>query len=257
MDTLQIDTLCINARHFDTLHISTLHISTGVDDIVVSSRAMHHATDSHWMPIPEPRARCTRHDRVVSGAPVAYMCADAIRVRCVKRTPSNSLLDVVGSGVAREKNHAGSPLTRRRELSLRRRRAQRVSRSMSRACWFCRNRKGHSHRRLPSTPVLLDKRRARGTPASRLGYTSDRALGRAAPPARRRRTSAGWQLRGAPAIARTRPPAAPPISCAGSAGPCWRAPARSTRARARRERLSSPAPRSGRRRPRRPRHDRG
>jgi hypothetical protein len=132
-----------------------------------------------------------------------------------------------------------------------------VSRSMTRACWFCRNRKGHNHRRRPSTPVLLDKRRARGTPALRPGYTGDRALGRAAPQARRRRALAGWQLRQASTMARTRPPAAPPISCAGNAGPCWRAPVRSTRARARPGRLSSPAPRSGRRRPRRPRHDRG
>jgi len=36
--------------------------NTPVGNTVVSSRAMHHATDFHSMPIPEARARCTRHD---------------------------------------------------------------------------------------------------------------------------------------------------------------------------------------------------
>jgi hypothetical protein len=92
----------VDLLRINTLRIDTLCINTGVDDIVVSSRAMHNATDSHSMPIPEPSARCTRHDRVVPGAPVAYMCADAVHVHCVKRTPSRSWLDVVDSGVAHE-----------------------------------------------------------------------------------------------------------------------------------------------------------
>jgi len=94
---VRINTARNDAQRIDTLRINTLRINTAVDDVVVSSRAMHHATDSHSMPIPEPRARCTRHDRVVSGAPVAYMCAEAIRAQRVKRTPSYSLLDVARS----------------------------------------------------------------------------------------------------------------------------------------------------------------
>jgi hypothetical protein len=35
--------------------------STGLDSTVVWGRAMRYATDSHSMPIPEARARCTRH----------------------------------------------------------------------------------------------------------------------------------------------------------------------------------------------------
>lgn len=51
---------------------------SSVNDIVVSGRAMRHATDSHSMPIPDARARCTRHDRVRFGAALAYICADAL-----------------------------------------------------------------------------------------------------------------------------------------------------------------------------------
>ena len=101
-DTPRIDTLLIDTLRIDPLRINPLRSNTAVDGVVVSSRAMHHATDSHSMPIPEPRARCTRHDRVVSGARAAYMCAEAIRVRRVHRTPSYSLLDV-GSFVARSR----------------------------------------------------------------------------------------------------------------------------------------------------------
>jgi hypothetical protein len=99
IDTLLIDTLLIDTLRIDPLRINPLRSNTAVDGVVVSSRAMHHATDSHSMPIPEPRARCTRHDRVVSGARAAYMCAEAIRVQRVQRTPSNSLLDVIGAAV--------------------------------------------------------------------------------------------------------------------------------------------------------------
>jgi hypothetical protein len=77
IDAPGIDIRHITVMRIDTLRLNALRIDTEVDDIVVSSRAMHHATDSHSMPIPEPRARCTRHDRVVSGAPAAYMCAEA------------------------------------------------------------------------------------------------------------------------------------------------------------------------------------
>jgi len=60
----------------DTSVSETSVNDTSVDDIVVSGRAMHHATDFHSMPIPDARARCTRHDCVVFGAPLAYMCAE-------------------------------------------------------------------------------------------------------------------------------------------------------------------------------------
>jgi hypothetical protein len=75
LSEMPLSEMPLEGARIDVARRQDVRIDSAVDSIVVSSRAILHATDSHSMPIPEPRARCTRHDRVVSGAPAAYMGA--------------------------------------------------------------------------------------------------------------------------------------------------------------------------------------
>lgn len=229
-----------------------------IDDAVVSWGAKRHAADLHRMPIPEACARCTR-DRAHR-----VRCACRLHVCRVAVLRSRSVLahssDIKASAPCRwwrralpetATKHAGALLSLlRRRTSGRPRRRWLAGRAMERGRWYCRNHTARTPDRLPSTLGHLDKRRARGTPASRRGCTPDRA--RAREPVSVRRCARGRLLE----HDRTPPPSAPPTSCADNADRCSRAPAPRSPAAARSARRWSRARRTALRTPLWPRRDR-